>query len=136
MSTIYNFGGTVNYNDNSKNYHVEAKDRDLKSIINSCDIKEDETLSVSSEYNSDPSIFPYLTQKCFNEKRVETVEAEIQAARKGTAETMWRTLWNNENLGYIEVEPIDATTLYRAIEKWYGKLPYKERNFREARNKR
>ena len=26
--------------------------------------------------------------------------------------------------------------LYRAIEKWYGKLPYTERNFRHARSKR
>ena len=80
--------------------------------------------------------FPYFTQKCIQEKRVDTVEAEIQAARKGTAEDMWRTLWNNENLGYVEVEYINATTLYRAIEKWYGKLPYTERNFRGARNKR
>jgi hypothetical protein len=80
--------------------------------------------------------FPYLTKKCFEQNRVDTVEAEIQAARKGTAESMWRTLWNNENLGYLEVAHIDATTLYRNIEKWYGKLPYKERNFRDARNKR
>ena len=91
--------------------------------------------SVSPESNSG-SYFPYLTQKCFEEKRVASVEAEIQAARKGTAEDMWHTLWNNENLGYLEVEFINATTLFRAIEKWYGKLPYKVRNFRDARNKR
>ena len=82
------------------------------------------------------SYFPYLTKKCFDENRVTTVEAEIQAARKGTAEDMWRTLWTNENLGYLEVKFIDATTLYRAIEKWYGKLPYTDRNFRGARSKR
>ncbi len=82
------------------------------------------------------SDFPYLTKKCFDENRVATVEAEIQAARKGTAEDMWRTLWTNENLGYLEVKFIDATTLYRAIEKWYGKLPYTDRNFRGARSKR
>jgi len=80
--------------------------------------------------------FPYLTQKCYEEKRVELVEAEFRAACKGTAESLWRTLWNNENLGYAVVEPYDATTLYRGIEKWYGKLPYNERNFRKARNKR
>jgi hypothetical protein len=80
--------------------------------------------------------FPYLTQKCFHEKRVDTVETEIRAACKGTAEALWRTLWNNENLGFLEVEYTDATTLYRGIEKWYGKLPYSERNFRKARNKR
>lgn len=64
------------------------------------------------------------------------MEAEIRAACKGTAEALWRALWSNENLGYVEVEPYDAMTLYRGIEKWYGKLPYNERNFRKARNKR
>ena len=82
------------------------------------------------------STFPYLTQKCVQENRADIVEAEMRAACKGTAEALWRTLWNNENLGYVEVEHIDATTLFRAIEKWYGKLPYTERNFRGARNKR
>ena len=80
--------------------------------------------------------FPFLTQKCYEEQRVELVEAEIRAACKGTAEALWRALWNNENLGYVEVEHIDATTLYRTIENWYGQLPYKERNFRDARKKR
>ena len=84
----------------------------------------------------EPNHFPFLTRKCFLENRVDTVEAEIRAACKGTAEALWRTLWNNENLGYLEVEHIDATTIYRAIEKWYGELPYSERNFRGARNKR
>lgn len=100
------------------------------------DITPNEDLSSNSPESDSGSAFPYLTRKCIQEHRVEAVEAEIQAARKGTAEIMWRTLWNNENLGFLEVEPIDATTLYRAIEKWYGKLPYTERNFRGARNKR
>ena len=82
------------------------------------------------------SFFKYFTQKCFEEKRAEAVEAEIRAACKGTAEALWRTLWNNENLGYVETEHIDATTLYREIENHYGKLPYTERNFRKARNNR
>ena len=66
--------------------------------------------------------FPYLTKKCLEQKQEDIVEAEIQAARKGTAEDMWRTLWNNENLGYLEIEYVNATTLFRDIEKWYGKL--------------
>ena len=80
--------------------------------------------------------FKHLTQKCIDEKRVEAVEAEIKAACKGTAEGLWRTLWNNENLGYVVVAPIDATTLYRDIENRFGNLPFKERQFRSARNKR
>lgn len=80
--------------------------------------------------------FKHITQKCIDEKRTDKVEAEIKAACKGTAESLWRTLWDNENLGYVAVASVDATTLYKDIEERYGKLPYTERNFRYARNKR
>ena len=83
-----------------------------------------------------PEYFKHITRKCIEEKRVETVEAEIRAACKGTAEGLWRTLWANENLGYVAVAAVDATTLYRDIEDRYGKLPYSDRQFRSARNKR
>ena len=132
---INNFGGTINYNDHHKEFTISGASTNVSEIVRSF-FSEDITpvQEVEPEQKSDP--FPYFTQKCFDENRVTSVDAEIQAARKGTAETMWRTLWNNENLGYLEVEPIDATTLYRAIEKHYGKLPYTERNFRGARSKR
>ncbi len=131
-------GGIVSigtYNDNSREYNIDARGRDLSEVIRTIDT-QDVVPVQEKKPESKSEHFPYLTQKCFDEKKVSTIEAEIQAARKGTAEDMWRTLWNNENLGYVEVQYIDATTLYREIEKWYGELPYKERNFREARNKR
>ena len=141
MSRPNFFNSKVVYHDNSREYNIDARGRDITSILRACEAEDitpaEQDSSVSSECHSDPaSYFPYLTKKCFEQKRVEAVEAEIQAARKGTAEAMWRTLWNNENLGYLEVEHIDATTLYRTIEKHYGKLPYTERNFRGARSKR
>ena len=80
--------------------------------------------------------FKHITQKCINERRVDAVDAEIKAACKGTAEGLWRTLWDNENLGYVAVASVDATTLYKDIEERYGTLPFKERQFRSARNKR
>lgn len=92
--------------------------------------------TAESKQEPNTSFFKFFTQKCFEEKRAEAVEAEIRAACKGTAESLWRTLWNNENLGYVETQHIDATTLYREIENHYGKLPYSERNFRKARNNR
>lgn len=82
------------------------------------------------------SAFPYFTRKCYDENRIETVEAEIRAACKGSAETLWRVLWDNENLGYLETQHVDATKIYNEITKHFGKLPYTVRNFRAARNKR
>lgn len=134
--SLKNQGGIINigtYNDNSKEFNIDARGANVSDIVRKFMTDDVEPIQ---EVKPDTDFFPYLTRKCFDEKRVATVEAEIQAARKGTAEALWRTLWNNENLGYIEVEHVDATTLYREIEKHYGKLPYKERNFRDARNKR
>ena len=141
MSKPVFLNSKVVYHDNSREYHIDARGRDLSEIMRAIDPEdvtpaEDLSSNYSDCQSDSASTFPYLTKKCFEQNRVETVEAEIQAARKGTAENMWRALWNNENLGYLEVEPIDATTLYREIEKHYGKLPYTERNFRGARNKR
>lgn len=134
MSRPNFFNSKVVYHDNSREYNIDARGKDLTSVLQT--IQTEDVASAEDKPEQKSEYFPYLTKKCIEQKRVDTVEAEIQAARKGTAETMWRTLWNNENLGYLEVGPVDATTLYKAIEKWYGKLPYKERNFREARNKR
>lgn len=134
MSRPNFFNSKVVYHDNSTEYNIDARGKDLTSVLQT--IQTEDVASAEDKPEQKSEYFPYLTKKCIEQKRVDAVEAEIQAARKGTTEDMWRTLWNNENMGYIEVEYIDATTLFRDIEKWYGKLPYKERNFREARNKR
>lgn len=129
---ITNLGGVVNYHDNHKEVTINTSNNvsDLVRKFMADDVEQMEDIK------PDSSFFKFFTQKCFEEKRAEAVEAEIRAACKGSAEALWRTLWNNENLGYVETQHIDATTLYREIENHYGKLPYTERNFRGARNKR
>lgn len=136
MSTNNIYIGTLNDHsqDHSKHMTVNVPaGTDVSSLVRSF-LAEDVT-PVQEDVPAQES-FPFLTSKCIQEKRVATVEAEIRAACKGTAESLWRTLWNNENLGLVEVEHLDASTLFRGIEKWYGQLPYNERNFRKARNKR
>ena len=81
--------------------------------------------------------FLLLTEQCRKEKKVETVESELRAACHGTAVGLWKILRTNASLGYIEpLEPWNAADLYRTIVDYFGPLPFKERNFREARNKR
>lgn len=134
MST-YNYASGAIHNDHHREVTINTSNTNIAALVNSFmaeDIQpvEEEKPAHESDH------FPFLTKKCYEEKRVEYIDAEFRAACKGSAESLWRTLWSNENLGYAEVEPYDAATLYRGIEKWYGKLPYKERNFRDARNKR
>ena len=89
------------------------------------------------ETEDKPSVFPLLTEQCRKEKKVAAVEAEIRAACRGTAVGLWKTLRNNAALQYIEpLTPWSATDLYSAITDYFGPLPFKVRNFRDARNKR
>lgn len=134
MSTknYYNFG-IINY-DNHKEVTINGAGANVSDIVRSFFAEDVEP--VENVKSAKKDYFPYLTQKCFDDHREDAVEAEIKAACKGTAETLWRTLWDNENLGYVETKNLEASTIYREVEKRYGKLPYKERNFRDARTKR
>ena len=86
---------------------------------------------------SKPTCFPLITQECKKAGKVDSVEAEIRAACHGTAVGLWKILRTNDALNYIEpLEPWNAADLYRTISNYFGVLPFKERNFREARNKK
>ena len=133
MSTkITNFG-IVNYYDHHKEVTINGATNAAEIVRN---FMAEDVEPVQDEQEPQTEYFRYITKLAIEQKRAEIVDAEIRAACRGTAEMLWRTLWNNENLGYVEVEYTDATTLYRDIEKRYGKLPYSERQFRAARNKR
>ena len=79
--------------------------------------------------------FPLLTKKCVQDNRVEQVEAELRAACKGTAPALWKTIHFNETMGYLATADLQAAEIYRCFEDYFGKLPYTDRNFRDARSK-
>jgi hypothetical protein len=83
-----------------------------------------------------PASFEYITDQCRKEGKAEAVEAELRAAAKGTAVAMWKTIRTNEALGYLSTKNLAASKIYKALTAYFGPLPYNERNFRDARNKR
>lgn len=90
-----------------------------------------------NETKDKTACFPLITEQCRKEGKVDSVDTEIRAACRGTAVGLWKTLRTNAALDYIEpLETWNAAELYRTIEHYYGELPFKERNFREARNKK
>lgn len=80
--------------------------------------------------------FEFITDQCRKEGKVEAVEPELRAAAKGTAVAMWKTIRTNEALGYLSTKDVAASKIYKALTAYFGDLPYNERNFRDARNKR
>lgn len=97
---------------------------------------ESEDISASNQRLKN-ACFPLISEQCRKEKKVASVEAEIRAACRGTAVGLWKILRTNAALNYIEpLEPWNAADLYRTLTDYFGVLPFKERNFREARNKK
>lgn len=86
--------------------------------------------------NTKPAVFEFITEQCRKEGKVESVETELRAACKGTAVGMWKTIRTNEALGYLSTKDVAASKIYKALCDYFGELPYNERNFRDARNKR
>ncbi len=90
----------------------------------------------TSPSGSKPAAFEFITDQCRKEGKAETLEAELKAASNGTAVAMWKTIRTNEALGYLSTMNVAASKIYKALTGYFGTLPYNERNFRDARNKR
>ncbi len=79
--------------------------------------------------------FSLLTDACIAEGKEAKVISELRAACKGTAPALWKVIRTNEALGYLGTRELEASVIYRAFTEYFGKLPYTERNFRDARGK-
>ena len=79
--------------------------------------------------------FSLLTDQCVAEGKEAKVISELRAACKGTAPALWKVIRTNEALGYLGTRDLEASVIYRAFTDYFGKLPYTERNFRDARGK-
>lgn len=106
----------------------EGMDRNLR--------KWDSETPQQTTSNAKHAVFEFITDQCRKEGKVEAVDAELRAASKGTAPAMWKTIRTNEALGYLSTKDVAASKIYKTLTAYFGELPYNERNFRDARNKR
>lgn len=118
-------GGTININNCATAEQQAKKDR-----------PECEDIEPVQEQADEPDCFPLLTEQCRKEGKVHAVENELRTACQGTAIGLWRAIRANEALGYIAARHLDSRDVYNAFSRYFGELPYKERNFRKARNER
>lgn len=80
--------------------------------------------------------FSLLTDTCHAEHKEVKVISELRAACKGTAVGLWKVIRENEALDYLGTKGMQTSKIYRAIVDYFGDLPYSERNFRDARDKK
>ena len=80
--------------------------------------------------------FSLLTDECRAEGKEAKVISELRTACKGTAVGLWKVIRTNEALDYLGTRGMQTSKIYRAIVDYFGELPYSERNFRDARDKK
>ena len=80
--------------------------------------------------------FSLLTDECYEEGKANKVISELRTACKGTAVGLWKVIRTNEALDYLGTRGMQTSKIYRAIVDYFGELPYSERNFRDARDKK
>lgn len=131
MSTIYNFGGTVNYHDNSKNYHIDANGRDLTSIIKACDTEDVEPVQ---EEKPAKGLFCRITKAAYDKGVAQKVDDDLRSASV-SAPKLVKALNTNDALGYTDTKNLPSTDLYDMLNEHYG-LPFKSHAFSVARRKK
>ena len=95
---------------------------------------ENEVSQVDEDANNES--FCLLTDECRTEKKESKVISELRTACKGTAVGLWKVIRTNEALGRLGTRGMQTSKIYRAIVDYFGELPYSERNFRDARDKK
>lgn len=126
------------YNDNSKEYHIDARGKDLASIIRACQTEDitpadDLSSSVSPESNSGKSLFCRITQAAYDKGVAQKVDDDLRSASV-TAPKLVKAINLNEALGYLDTKDMHSTDLYDLLNEHYH-LPFKVRTFQDYRSK-
>lgn len=91
---------------------------------------------INSAQSPSDARFSLLTDECYEEGKANKVISELRTACKGTAVGLWKVIRTNEALDYLGTRGMQTSKIYRAIVDYFGELPYSERNFRDARDKK
>ncbi len=130
MSIIYNFGGTVNYHDNSKNYHIDANNKDLASVIRALDAED---VTPVQEEKPAKGLFCRITQAAYDKGVAQKVDDDLRSASV-SAPKLVKALNLNDALGYTDTLNLPSTDLYDMLNEHYG-LPFKKHQFSVCRSK-
>ena len=126
----------VVYHDNSREYNIDARGKDLASVMRALeaeDITPDSSSSVSPESNSGNSLFCRITKAAYEKGVAQNVEDDLRSACV-SAPKLVKKVKLNEALGYLDTEDLPSTDLYDLLNEHYH-LPFKIRTFQDNRGK-
>ena len=126
------------YNDNSKEYHIDARGKDLASVMRALDAEDitpadDLSSSVIPESNSGKSLFCRITQAAYDKGVAQQVDDDLRSASV-SAPKLVKALNTNDALGYTDTKNLPSTKLFKMLNEHY-ELSFDVRAFQIARSK-
>ena len=137
MSKPVFFNSKVVYHDNSREYHIDARGRDLSEIMRAIDPEdvtpEDASSSSAPDVRSEKSLFCRITKAAYEKGVAQQVDDELRSATV-SAPKLIKAINLNEALGYLDTKDLFSTDLYDMLNEHYH-LPFKLRTFQDNRGK-
>ena len=111
----------VVYHDNSSEFHIDARGKDLAAIIRACHVEDIQPLSssVSSEFNSDIPDSIIFTKKAHQEHKIPIIVQALQKSiirRKDKTRALVQELQSWQNDGYVDAH-FNARVMYDELNK-------------------
>ena len=110
----------VVYHDNSSEFHIDARGKDLAAIIRACQTEDiPSSSSVSSEFNSDIPDSIIFTKKAHQEHKIPIIVQALQKSiirRKDKTRALVQELQSWQNDGYVDAH-FNARVMYDELNK-------------------
>ena len=121
----------VVYHDNSREYNIDARGKDLASVMRALDAED---ISPFQAEKTEPnSLFCRITKAAYEKGVAQNVEDDLRSACV-SAPKLVKKVKLNEALGYLDTEDLPSTDLYDLLNEHYH-LPFKIRTFQDNRGK-
>ena len=136
MSRPNFFNSKVVYHDNSREFNIDARGRDLSSILQACEAKDIEPEVISDKAEKTPDgnrCFCRITKAAYEKGVAQQVDDELRSATV-SAPKLVNAINLNEALGYLDTKDMHSTDLYNLLNEHYH-LPFKIRTFQDSRSK-
>lgn len=133
IMSLKNQGGIINigtYNDNSREYNIDARGKDLSSILKACETEE---VTPVQEKPQNQEFFCRITKEAYEEGKAQYVENDLRSACV-SAPKLIKAIRTHEALSYLDTKNIPSTELYRLLNDHF-ELPFDVRAFQLARSK-
>lgn len=130
MSKPVFIASQVEYHDNSREYNIDARGKDLAAVMRAIDAQD---ITPVQEETPAKGLFCRITHAAYDKGVAQQVDDDLRSASV-SAPKLVKALHINEALGYTDTKNLPSTELYRLLDEHYD-LAFDVRAFQIARSK-